>query len=98
LRDFFKAARTVWGDAWGHARYQVTKAVALKAQVRVCGELAARDSEPEEDRVARWTQRLAPWSELAADFRDEGFYERFAAKGQIERVGKIQRALAAKIA
>jgi hypothetical protein len=27
------------------------------------------------------------------DFRAEGFYERFAAKGQIERVARIHREL-----
>jgi hypothetical protein len=97
LRDFFKAARNAWGDAWGHPKYQATKSVALKAQVRVCAELAADDAEPAEDRDRRWTQRLAPWNELVSDFRDDGFYERFAAKGQVERVGKIQRVLAAKI-
>jgi len=97
LREFFKAARAAWGDAWGHQRYQVTKSVALKAQVRVCAELAAADAEPADDREKRWTERLAPWADVVADFRDEGFYERFAAKGQVERVGKIQRFLASKI-
>jgi len=28
------------------------------------------------------------------EFREEGFYERFAARGQVERVGIIPRALA----
>lgn len=97
LREFFRAAREAFGEAWGHARYQVTKSVTLKALVRVCAELAAEDAEPAEGREKRWTQRLAPWSGLVTEFRDDGFYERFAAKGQVERVGKIQRALAAKI-
>jgi hypothetical protein len=39
-------------------------------------------------------ERLAPWSDLARDFRREGFYERFAARGQLERVEKIRRRLA----
>jgi hypothetical protein len=30
------------------------------------------------------------------EFRNEGFYERFPAKGQIERVVRIQRELAKK--
>ena len=64
-----------WGDAWGHAKYQTTKSVALKAQVRVCAELAADDAEPAEGRDRRWAERLAPWRELVADFRDDGFYD-----------------------
>ena len=28
------------------------------------------------------------------DFRNEGFYERFPAKGQVERVARIHRELA----
>jgi DGQHR domain-containing protein len=97
IRDFLKAARNAWGDAWGHPRYQATKSVALKAQIRVCAELAAQDADPADGRDRRWSERLEPWSELVADFKDEGFYERFAAKGQVERVGKIQRVLAGKI-
>ena len=31
---------------------------------------------------------------MVPEFREEGFYERFAARGQVERVGIIQRALA----
>ena len=72
----------------------VTKPVTLKAMVRVCADLAAQDAEPEEDRAARWRERLAPWSEQARDFRNEGFYERFPAKGQVERVARIHRELA----
>ena len=42
----------------------------------------------------RWRARLAPWSEQIRAFRNEGFYERFPAKGQIERVARIHRELA----
>src|SRR5881397_2240785 len=34
VRDFFKAAERVWGDAWGNPNYMVTKPVTLKAMVR----------------------------------------------------------------
>ena len=71
----------------------VTKPVTLKAMVRVCADLAAEDAEPE-NRVQRWRQRLAPWSEQVRSFRNEGFYERFPAKGQVERVARIHRELA----
>jgi hypothetical protein len=44
--------------------------------------------------VKRWEDRLAPWKEQARAFRSEGFYERFPAKGQIERVARIHKDLA----
>ncbi len=93
-RDFLKAAREVWGDAWGHPRYMVTKPVTIKAMLRVCADLAHADAEPEEDRLRRWRERLAPWAERSRDFRAEGFYERFPAKGQVERTGHLHRELA----
>ncbi len=94
LRDFLKAATGVWDEAWGNPDYMVTKPVALKAMIRVCADLTARDAEPEEGRINRWAQRLAPWNGQLRDFRNEGFYERFPAKGQIERVTRIHRELA----
>jgi DGQHR domain-containing protein len=94
IRDFFKAAQRVWGDAWGHDGYMVTKPVTLKAMVRVCADLARVDTEPADGRLKRWEERLAPWSEQVRGFRVEGFYERFPAKGQIERVARIHRELA----
>ncbi|MBI4206804.1 MAG: DGQHR domain-containing protein [Betaproteobacteria bacterium] len=94
IRDFLKAAQRVWGDAWGHDGYMVTKPVALKAMVRVCADLARQDAEPAEGRIKRWEERLAPWAEQVRAFRVDGFYERFPAKGQIERVARIHRELA----
>jgi DGQHR domain-containing protein len=97
VRDFFKSAERAWDRAWDHDGYMVTRSVTLKAMVRVCADLAREEAEPVEGRVNRWTERLAPWSELQREFRAEGFYERFAAKGQVERVAKIHRRLAAAI-
>jgi DGQHR domain-containing protein len=95
IRDFFKAARAVFGEAvWGKDNYMVTKPVTIKAMVRVCADLARDDPEPEAGRVARWEQRLGPWTEMARQFREEGFYERFPAKGEVERVARIHRDLA----
>ena len=94
VRDFLKAAAHVWGDAWGNDNCMVTKPVTLKAMIRVCADLASQDAEPEQGRVERWRQRLAPWTEQARAFRSEGFYERFPAKGQVERVARIHRDLA----
>jgi DGQHR domain-containing protein len=94
VRDFLKASAQVWQEAWGNSDYMVTKPVTLKAMLRVCADLAANDAEPEEDRIHRWEQRLLPWTEQVRVFRNEGFYERFPAKGQIERVARIHRELA----
>jgi hypothetical protein len=72
----------------------VTKPVTLKAMIRVCADLARDDADPADGRQQRWEARLAPWTEKAREFRVEGFYERFPAKGQIERVARIHRDLA----
>jgi DGQHR domain-containing protein len=94
VRDFLRAAERAWGDAWGHDNFMVTKPVTIKALLRVCADLAAVDADPKDDRVKRWSRRLSPWSELTKSFRVEGFYERFPAKGQVERVARIHRELA----
>ncbi|MGQ0646773.1 MAG: DGQHR domain-containing protein [Gemmatimonadaceae bacterium] len=94
VRDFLKAAEKAWGEAWGSPDHFVTSSVTLKAMIRVCADLAAADAEPASERVARWTRRLAPWSEMVRAFRTEGFYERFPAKGQVERVVRLEKELA----
>jgi hypothetical protein len=40
---------------------------------------------------------MRPWPELAREFRAEGFYERFPAKGQVERVRRIHLKLSQAI-
>jgi hypothetical protein len=94
VRDFLKAAGRVWGEAWGNQDYMVTKPVTIKAMLRVLPNLL--HGEPgvaDEDRVKRWEDRLAGWKDLQRSFRNEGFYERFPAKGQVERVSRICREL-----
>jgi hypothetical protein len=93
-RDYLKAAMEVWGEAWGNAAFMVTKPVTLKAMLRVCADLCANDVEPTDGRIERWRQRLSPWTEQRREFRNEGFYERFPARGQVERVARIHRELA----
>jgi DGQHR domain-containing protein len=93
VRDFLRAAEKAWGDSWGHASYMITRPVTLKAMLRVCADLAHEDAEPKDERVKRWARRLSPWSEIAKSFRSEGFYERFPAKGQVERVGRVYKEL-----
>ena len=95
VRDFFKAAKDAFGDAvWGRDGYMVTRPVTIKAMIRVCADLAREDDGPEAGRLARWEQRLAPWAEMGKQFKDEGFYERFPAKGEVERVTRVHRDLA----
>jgi len=93
VRDFLKAAAEVWSNAWGNSDYMVTKPVTLKAMIRVCADLSFEDRDEGEDRVRRWRERLSPWSEQVRTFRNDGFYERFPARGQVERVARIHREL-----
>ena len=93
MRDFLKASEKAWGIAWANSAYVVTSSVTLKAMIRVCAVLSATDAEPEDGRVARWADRLSPWADMMRDFRAEGFYSRFPAKGQVERVQRVQREL-----
>ncbi|HEX5000033.1 MAG TPA: DGQHR domain-containing protein [Terriglobia bacterium] len=98
IADFLKAARTVMDRVWGNNdRYKFTTSVTLKALIRVLGELIESS-----DAVERWMEspgpkhfekRISGWAELKDDFRTEGFYERFPAKGQLERVRVIEQRL-----
>ncbi len=97
VRDFLKAAEKVWGEAWGNGSYMVTKPVTLKAMIRVCADLCREDAEPVDGRQKRWERRLQAWREQLRQFRAEGFYERFPAKGQIERVARVHRELSRAI-
>ena len=94
VRDFLRATRTAFGEAWGNDAAMVTKPVTIKALMRVCADLSKEDGQVEAGRVSRWEARLRPWSELAPMFQEKGFYERFAAKGEVERVARIHKELA----
>ena len=94
IRDFFKAAKNVFGDTWGKDGYMVTRSVTIKALIRVCGDLTREDDNAEDGRVDRWTKRFEPWRDMAKMFREEGFYERFPAKGEVERVTRVHKDLA----
>src|SRR5947208_3717687 len=63
VRDFLRAAAEVFAEAWGNDNYMVTKPVTLKALIRVCADLAAKEAGPAEGRVQRWGERLAPLKE-----------------------------------
>lgn len=94
VRDFLKGAQHAWGDTWAHEKYMVTKPVTLKAMIRVCADLARADADPVDGRAKRWEERLSVWADQQKSFKSEGFYERFSAKGEVERVARIHRELA----
>jgi hypothetical protein len=75
----------------------VTRDVTLKALIRVAGDVAAKSralgvvppaSGAEVE--AAFAKRFERWSPLVGEFRRDGFYERFPARGQVERVEKIR--------
>ena len=98
VRDYLKGVKEVMADVWGHNdRYMFTRDVTLKALIRVFDDLIV-----DRKLIGDWeTQRspkpfaelLKPWAALSKEFRAEGFYERFPAKGQLERVRKIHQRL-----
>jgi hypothetical protein len=98
LRDVLRAARRVFGDAWGdNKKYMVTRDVTLKALIRVAGDVAAKSrtlglapGASGGSVEAALSKRFENWGPLLAEFRRDGFYERFPARGQVERVEKIR--------
>jgi DGQHR domain-containing protein len=98
ISDYLKAVRTVMEKVWGsNEKYKFTTSVSLKALIRVLADLTL-----EEGLVEKWRENpsprvfeklIGPWAQLQDEFRNEGFYERFAAKGQIERVRVIEQRL-----
>ena len=102
VRDYFKAVRDVMHSVWGdNERYMFTRDVTLKALIRVFGDLIRNRNvfrawdEKRDPRIFMGVMR--PWPELAREFRAEGFYERFPAKGQVERVRRIHLKLSQAI-
>src|SRR5215831_16289118 len=102
IADYLKAVRTVMERVWGsNEKYKFTSSVSLKAVIRALSDIAL-----DEDLIAKWRDNpsprvfeklLSPWTELRDEFRNEGFYERFPAKGQIERVRVIEQRLLRQI-
>ena len=94
IRDYLKAVREVMNSIWGdNERYMFTRDVTLKALLRVFGDLVRNRKLVqiwEENREPRaFVGAMRPWADLTREFRAEGFYERFPAKGQVERVRRI---------
>jgi DGQHR domain-containing protein len=99
LRDVLRAARGAFGEAWGdNKRYTVTRDVTLKALLRLAGDVVRNADRlgiaPGMDLSAPLAGAFAPWAEMTRDFRREGFYERFPAAGQAQRVERVRARLA----
>jgi hypothetical protein len=102
VSDYLKAVRTVMERIWGsNDKYKFTSSVTLKAVIRVLSDLTLR-----EDLIGKWRENptprvfeklISPWASLKDEFRNEGFYERFPAKGQVERVRVIEQRLLREI-
>jgi DGQHR domain-containing protein len=102
VADYLKAVRSVMEKIWGaNDKYKFTSSVTIKALIRVLEDLTL-----DEDLIEKWRENpspkpfeklLAPWANLKDEFRNEGFYERFPAKGQIERVRVIEQRLLREI-
>ena len=98
LRDYLKAVRDVMDAVWGdNEKFMFTRDVTLKALFRVFADLIRNRKIMqawEEDRSPKvFTNVIKPWADLTREFRAEGFYERFPAKGQVERVRRIHTRL-----
>ena len=98
VRDTLKALRTVFGSAWGdNKNYMVTRDVTIEGMLRLGGDVAARIDAtiaPGPELVKLLENRFRPIAELLPDFRREGFYERFPARGNMERIEIIKKRLA----
>jgi DGQHR domain-containing protein len=94
VRDYLKAVRDVMESVWGeNDKFMFTRDVTLKALFRVFGDLIRNrkivQGWDEERSAKAFTSVVKPWAELTREFRADGFYERFPAKGQVERVRRI---------
>ncbi len=98
IRDVLKALRSAFGSAWGdNKNFMVTRDVTIEAMLRVAGDVAAHVDAtiaPGPELVKLLEARFKPVAELASEFRREGFYERFPARGQLERIDIIRKRIA----
>jgi DGQHR domain-containing protein len=90
--DYLRATKDVMKDVWGEKGYMFTRAVTLKAVIRVLGDMLEDTWMIDEWRrngEVAFMPRLEKWKTLGLKFKTDGFYERYPAKGQVERVQKI---------
>jgi len=99
--DYFKAVQETMSEVWGNKNYMFTTSVTIKALVRAFGDVLSYPAVRKGWRDKKGPQVFMPslegWKEMAPEFRKEGFYERFAAKGQVERVRKVHTELARRL-
>lgn len=95
VRDVLCAWRTVCGESWGDPRSAVTSPTVLQAVLRLTLPLVASEPQARAERAEQWAARLRPAAALLPELRRDGFYERFPAKGPVERVGVVCHRLAA---
>jgi len=98
--DYLRAVRRTMYEIWGNKLFMFCNSVTLKALIRVLNDLLDNRSlidRWEEEGEEAFMPLLDPWRALAPRFRTDGFYERFPAKGQIERVRRIHQELKAAI-
>ncbi len=98
IRDVLRAARNAFGEAWGdNKRFMVTRDVTIKALLRIGADVIDHADRlsiaPGTPLDAPLAGAFAPWSDLTRDFRREGFYERFPAPGQTQRVERVRARL-----
>jgi DGQHR domain-containing protein len=103
VRDYLKAVRETMEPVWGkNDKFMFTRDVTLKALIRVLDDLLyhrALLNQWEQDKSPKpFLPLLGAWAEFTKDFRTEGFYERFPAKGQVERVRRIHLKLTEALA
>lgn len=98
LRDVLRALRSGFGDSWGdNKNFMVTRDVTIGGMLRFAGDVAAKIDPtlaPGPDLVRLLEARCKTVGELVPEFRRDGFYERFGARGQLERVELIRKRLA----
>ncbi len=98
--DYLRAVESEMGDVWGSKNHMFCTSVTIKALVRVLGDMLHDAKVRKEWREGggedAFAGRIEGWAGLAPDFRREGFYERFAAKGQVERIRLIHKTLLAR--
>ncbi len=99
--DYLTAVKNVFGEDWGDKNNFITSAILIKAYIRILGDLLKdpklREEYNESPGPEVFAKRIEGWSDLAPELRKEHFYERFAAKGQLERVKKVKDRLSGRM-
>ena len=98
IRDVLKGCKAAFGAAWGDNKdYMVTRDVTIQAMLRLVGDAAAKVDatvNPGHDLQKVLEARFRPLAEITKDFHRDGFYERFPARGQLERIDLIKKRFA----